>query len=115
MLLSTVKVKHQRSVKKDVCMFRPLRACAGDASRRPNEDVFDTLAELDRPRSFPHAAPFVLLAAAARAGIVATGLTDGRFSVCRAHDLHEFFRRLAGVRQLGELSEIGFAMHEELF
>ena len=115
MLLSTEKVKYQRSVEKDLCMFRSLGVRSGQAGRQANENVFDTLAELDRARSLPHAAPFVLLPAPAWAGIIAAGLTDKRLGVCCAHDLHEFFRRLPGVRQLGELSKIGLAMREELF
>ncbi len=61
------------------------------------------------------AASLVFLPAAARAGIVATGLMHGDFGVGCAHDFHEFLRRLPGIRQLGKLSKIRFAMDEKLF
>src|SRR5258705_2451755 len=61
------------------------------------------------------AAAFIFFAAAARARIVAAGLTRRRFRVGGADDLHQLLARLAGFHQLGEFLEIGFAVGEKAF
>ena len=59
------------------------------------------------------AAAFILLAAAARAGIVASGLAHGGFCIGRAHDLHQLLDRFAGFDDLGKLLKVGLAVAEE--
>src|SRR5688500_10991927 len=61
------------------------------------------------------AAAFILLAAAAGAGIVSSGLARGGFCVGRAHNPHQLLDRFARFDQLGEFLEIRLAVAEERF
>src|SRR5438105_12642944 len=104
-LLSAMGVKYQRSVEKGIfacldrlsmngknkslpdCPFFPSLNTGLVPSKSKGEgDISNTLADSSRTRSPAHATPLVLLAAAAWAGIVASGLTNKRFGVGCAHN-----------------------------